>query len=152
MITLKPERQRANQTRKHDMPMTAQEQETALRRAVEISLFTWRRADDSDQVDGNDKQGWWGDSYPSQVNDRIGSRLWLLRRKTITVQTIQDAKRYCEEALNWLIDDGHVITVDVTITRSFTTKLAGLIVLGRPNNDPLSFNFDDLLQVENNAV
>ncbi len=119
-----------------------------LERAVYISLFTWRRADPSDKVDDADRQGWWGDSYPSQVNDRIGSKLWLLRRRTITPQTQRDAKRFCEEALQWLIDDGHVTQVTVTITHPQATHLAAQIVLERPDGDPVTLNLDDLLQVK----
>jgi phage gp46-like protein len=120
----------------------------ALQRAVVISLFTWRRADPSDQVDGTDLQGWWGDSYPATANDRIGSKLWLLRRRTITPGTVRDAERYCREALQWLIDDGHVTSVAVTITRrGTTTALAAQIVLQRPDGDPVPFSFDDLLKV-----
>lgn len=118
-----------------------------LERAVHISLFTWRRAEASDQVDGNDRQGWFGDSYPSYVNDRIGSRLWLLRRRTITAQTLRDAQRFCEEALQWLVDDGYVSRVTVTITRHGLLQLRCLIALERPDGDPISLNMDDLLKV-----
>lgn len=119
-----------------------------LERAVYISLFTWRRADPSDKVDDADRQGWWGDGYPSQVNDRIGSKLWLLRRRTLTAQTVRDAQRYCQEALAWLVDDGHVTTVTVTIARPQPTWLTATIVLERPDGDPVTLNIDDLLQVK----
>ena len=42
----------------------------SLTRAVIISLFSWRRADDSDDYDHElGKQGWWGDSLNE---DEIG--------------------------------------------------------------------------------
>ncbi len=129
--------------------LTAQDQRSWLERAVVISLFTWRRAEPSDPVDDQDRQGWWADAFPAVANDRIGSRLWLLRRRTITAQTLRDAQRYCEEALQWLLDDGHVLAVMVTITRPSPTQLSGLIVLERPEGDPLSLSFDNLLQVPN---
>ncbi|MDH0362785.1 phage GP46 family protein [Comamonas aquatica] len=128
--------------------LTAQDQRSALERAVFISLFTWRRADPGDQVDGADLQGWWGDSYPSLANDRIGSKLWLLRRRTITPQTLRDAQRYCEEALQWLVDDGHVTQVTVTITRPAPTRLSAQVLLQRHDGDPLPLSFDDLLQLQ----
>lgn len=126
---------------------TAQLQRSALARAVHISLFTWRRADPSDQVDDADLQGWWGDSFPSVAGDRIGSKLWLLRRRKITPQTIRDAQRFCEEALQWLLDDGFLTDVTVTISRPSAVRLAGHIVLSRPDGDPIDLNLDDLLQV-----
>ena len=88
--------------------------EAALIRAVTISLYTWRRAETDDPVDDDERFGWWGDSYPPIADDRIGSRLWLLRRVKLTPQTQRDAEAYAREALQWLLDDGHVI--DITIT------------------------------------
>lgn len=129
------------------LPLAGADAAGVLERAVHISLFTWRRADPGDQVDGADLQGWWGDTYPSEANDRIGSKLWLLRRRTITPQTQRAAQRYCEEALQWLIDDGHVTQVTATITRTRATHLAAQIVLERPDGDPVTLNLDDLLQV-----
>ncbi|WP_460111729.1 phage GP46 family protein [Pseudomonas sp. H3_D04] len=87
--------------------------EAALIRAVTISLYTWRRAETDDPVDDDDRFGWWGDSYPPITNDRIGSRLWLLRRVKLTPQTQRDAEAYAHEALQWLLDDGHVIDIAV---------------------------------------
>lgn len=127
---------------------TAQTQRSALERAVVISLFTWRRADAGDLVDGNEWQGWWGDAFPAVTNDRIGSKLWLLRRRTITPQTLRDAQRFCEEALQWLVDDGHVAEVTVTITRAAATRLGAQVLLQRPDGDPLPLSFDNLLQLQ----
>jgi len=52
-----------------------------LARAVIISLFTWRRANPDDVLPaGDDRQGWFGDTFAEVRGDRIGSRLWLLSR------------------------------------------------------------------------
>jgi phage gp46-like protein len=85
--------------------------EASLIRAVTISLYTWRRAETDDRVDDDERFGWWGDSYPAIADDRIGSRLWLLRRVKLTPQTQRDAEAYAREALQWLLDDGHVTDV-----------------------------------------
>ncbi|VVP34168.1 hypothetical protein PS870_04477 [Pseudomonas fluorescens] len=87
--------------------------EAALIRAVTISLYTWRRAETDDPVDDDERFGWWGDSYPPITDDRIGSRLWLLRRVKLTPQTQRDAEAYAHEALQWLLDDGHVIDIAI---------------------------------------
>lgn len=129
------------------VPDTGADARGVLERAVLISLFTWRRAEPGDAVDGADMQGWWGDSFPGMPGDRIGSRLWLLRRRSLTPQTQRDAHRFCVEALQWLLDDGHVTRVTVTITRPQATQLAAQIVLERPDGDPVTLNIDDLLQV-----
>lgn len=126
---------------------TAPDVRSALQRAAVISLLTWRRAEPSDPVDDAELQGWWGDSYPAEPNDRIGSRLWLLRRRSITPQTLRDAQRYCEEALQWMVDDGLVTAVQVTITRAGVQQLTAQVVLSPPGGDPVVLTFEDLLQV-----
>lgn len=123
-----------------------------LHRAVVISLFTWRRALASDPVD-DDRHGWWGDSYPSIANDRIGSRLWLLRRRTLVDDTLRDARLYAEEALRWLVDDGVLASVEVMVEREGLEKLVmrvrGVRVDGGPD---LDLRFNDLWRVIQNAI
>lgn len=98
-------------------------QEDGLESAVLISLLTDRRAHDDDRLpDGEitpdqmpqDKRGWVGDSL-GPVNEFIGSRLWLLKREKQTEETRRRAKEYCEEALQWMIDDGHAASIDVRV-------------------------------------
>ncbi len=95
------------------MVVISSELEAALIRAVIISLYTWRRAETDDPIDDDERFGWWGDSYPAIADDRIGSRLWLLRRVKLTAQTQRDAEFYAREALQWLLDDGHVTAIDI---------------------------------------
>ena len=124
--------------------ITAPDARSALERAVIISLLTWRRAEPSDPVDDANRQGWWGDSYPDHASDRTGSRLWLLRRRSLTQQTIRDAQRYAEDALRWLVEDGIVTTVAVTVTRAGVDTLRAVVELQRPDGDPVSITIDDL--------
>ncbi len=90
-----------------------------LVRAVIISLFTWRRANTDDTLpdtSGN-LMGWWGDTFATVANDRIGSRLWLLIRAKLTDETVSLAKTYAQEALEWLVQDGVAARVDVEAER-----------------------------------
>jgi phage gp46-like protein len=111
--------------------------EVSLRRAVEISLFTWRRANASDQVEDDERFGWWGDSFPLVANDRIGSRLWLLRRRNLTAETIGAAVTYAREALRWLLEDGHVTDVQILTERSGNSRLNLGVLLTLPTGDLL---------------
>lgn len=87
----------------------------SLSRAVIISLFTWKRASQSDEVDNDQRMGWWGDTFAEEKGDKIGSKLWLLLRQKITEETLNRTQEYAYDALKWLIDDGICsdITVDV---------------------------------------
>ena len=121
--------------------------EASLVRAVVISLFTWRRAATDDPVDDDERFGWWGDSYPSIADDRIGSRLWLLRRVKLTADTQRDAEFYAREALQWLLDDQQVLEVDVLSERADSHRLNLRVILTVPSGAPLQINSSQLWQV-----
>lgn len=95
-----------------------------LVRAVIISLFTWRRALPDDPLPGDQRMGWWGDSFATVAGDRIGSRLWLLSREKLTAQTVERAREYAREALAWLVEDGVAARVEVDAERQGLTTLA----------------------------
>lgn len=125
---------------------------TPLDRAIVISLFTWRRALPSDPVDDADLQGWWGDSFPSVADDRIGSRLWLLRRRTLVEATIRDAIAYAREALAWLVEDGLVVGFEVEAERQGRERLAMRVIGIRADGQQERLaEFNDVWQVIKNA-
>ena len=121
--------------------------EASLIRAVVISLFTWRRAATDDPVDDDERFGWWGDSYPTVADDRIGSRLWLLRRVKLTAGTQRDAEFYAREALQWLLDDQQVLEVDVLSERADSHRLNLRVILTVPSGALLQINSSQLWQV-----
>lgn len=122
-----------------------------LHRAVVISLFTWARANDSDPVDDDDMQGWWGDSFPDVPNDKIGSKLWLLRRRTLTQSTLNDAVRYAREALAWMTEDDHVDAVEVVAERHGVEQLRMRVML-TIDDENIDIDFDDIWRVINHAL
>lgn len=85
--------------------------DAGLETAFTVSLLTDRLAEPGDVIpDGSDRRGWWGDAgeqYP------IGSRLWLLSRAVLTQATLNAARDYALEALQWAVDDGVVGALDV---------------------------------------
>lgn len=121
--------------------------EASLIRAVVISLFTWRRAATDDPVDDDERFGWWGDSYPTIADDRIGSRLWLLRRVKLTADTQRDAEFYAREALQWLLDDQQVLEVNVLSERADSHRLNLRVTLTVPSGARLQINSSQLWQV-----
>ena len=87
----------------------------SLTRAVIISLFSWRRADEGDDIESDvSKQGWWGDSFST---DRIGSKLWEILRQKLNDETIAKAQEYSRAALQWMIEDGLVTEINVETER-----------------------------------
>lgn len=120
--------------------------ESAWQRAAAISLLTWRRAEADDVLDDVERYGWWGDSFPTVTNDRIGSRLWQLRRRTLTDATARDAEVFARESLAWMLDDGRVSNVAVTVTRG-TDRLNLAVVIGLRDGGQIDFKLDNLWQV-----
>ncbi|MBT9263590.1 phage GP46 family protein [Pseudomonas sp. MG-9] len=118
-----------------------------LTRAVLISLFTWRRAMTDDPVDDEELFGWWGDSYPTIADDRIGSRLWLLRRVKLTDATQRDAEFYANEALQWLLDDGHVIAIEIASEKHDISRLNLVVILTIPGGDRVEIKPNSSWQV-----
>lgn len=114
-----------------------------LVRAVIISLFTWRRANPDDELPGDLKQGWWGDSFPPVANDRIGSRLWLLSRAKLLPETVARARDYAEEALAWLIEDGVASRVEVEAERQGLGTLALVCRIYKTGGTPIDIRFTD---------
>lgn len=126
---------------------TALSQEQQLFRAVAISLFTWRRANPDDEVDG-ERMGWWGDvCAPSVTNDKIGSRLWLLSRAKILPETFRRARLYCEEALRWLIDDGIASRVEVTTERYGLDGMAIRCIIYRLDGQRAELAFNNAWEI-----
>lgn len=90
--------------------------EQGLATQVLIHLQTDRRVEASELRDGEDNRGWVGDSFDLAEGEQpIGSRLWLLRRRSIFpgIETVVDD--YVREALQPLIEQGAVASVDVDV-------------------------------------
>jgi len=95
----------------------------SLQTAVLVSLFTDRLADDTDELPAGEtsRRGWWADETlgraPDGTQDRIGSKLWLLRREKALPDVVARARAYAAEALDWLIADGMAQRVEVEAER-----------------------------------
>lgn len=105
-----------------------------LSRSVVISLFTWQRASQSDEVDNDQRMGWWGDTFAENKGDKIGSKLWLLLRQKVTDETLLRAQEMADDALQWLVEDGICTDVSVSIERD--------------SNDPNRINLSVVLEQE----
>lgn len=109
-----------------------------LATAVLVSLFTDALAADDDEIpDGSgDRRGWWGDAT-------IGSRLWLLTREKLTLDTAARAEGYGREALQWLINDGVAVRADLKATPIFGVpgKLILAVTLYKTDGTRRALNF-----------
>lgn len=109
-----------------------------LSRSVVISLFTWQRASQSDEVDNDQRMGWWGDTFAENKGDKIGSKLWLLLRQKVTDETLLRAQEMADDALQWLVEDGICTEISVSVERD--------------SNDPNRINLSVVLEQEHSKT
>ena len=83
--------------------------------AILLCLMSDRRAKQNDFIpDGSgDPRGWPGDAIDTSLAP-LGSRLWQLRRRELTDEITNLAEIFAREALQTLIDQGAVASIDVT--------------------------------------
>ena len=115
--------------------------DNGLRTAVVLSLFIDRRANADDEIpDGTtDRRGWWADDN--------GSRLWLLSRAKETGSTLQRARDYALEALQWLMDGGIASGVDVQAEWVSTGVLGLLVTIKKVDGSRFNELFNYSLEV-----
>lgn len=124
-----------------------------LETAILRSLFENGRVTVDELNEGEtDRFGWWGDAASNPDNVKSGSKLWLLERGKTTDETLEAAREYCEEALQWLIDDG--VAESVTVTTEYLDKftLAIGIEIQRPGVDRKSSKYDFVWEVRQSGV
>lgn len=121
--------------------------EDTLASAVLISLLCDRLVAKHEVRPGEDQRGWWADTY-TDSGHLTGSRLWLLEREKQLPGVLLRCKQYCEEALQWLVDDGLAKTVSVAV---FTPRMGWLVAMIKVHvNDgarTFRFEFDEARQV-----
>ncbi len=81
---------------------------------------------------------------PTVQNDRIGSRLYLLKRRKLTNKTPQDAREYMQQALAWMKEDGVAARIDVTAERTGIETLAAGVTIYQRDGTIHNITFDDI--------
>jgi len=127
--------------------------------AIIVSLFTDRRAFDDDILpdsNSSDKRGLWGDLVlPDVDGDQIGSRIWLLEREKTTKEVQERYKKYAEEALQWMIDDGVAAEVEAETERQGdpgNDRLALQIKIFKNDGTTITYKFDAWWTVTQNTI
>jgi phage gp46-like protein len=121
-----------------------------LETAVIISLYTDARAADDDvlpDLSDTSRRGWWGDLInPESDGDSLGSKLWLLERSSTVADVPLKLEQYVREALQWMLDDGVAIKLNVEVERQGSPgndRLAFLIQILKVDGSVIAFNFED---------
>jgi len=103
----------------------------ALATAVLICLMTDIRVDTSELPPGETNRGWPGDGFDLEpAETQLGSKLWLLRRRSLTGDIERLAEDYARQAMQTLIDQGAFVRVDVKASADRSRSRLDLLVEG----------------------
>lgn len=81
-----------------------------------VSLFSDQRADASEVSLPQFRRGWWGDTVQTDLNLKIGSKLWLLEQARMTNVILNKCANYARLSLDWLVTNQYSIKVDTRAT------------------------------------
>lgn len=120
-----------------------------MQTAVILSIFPSARASEDDELpsDDGDRRGYWADEFAEVEGDQLGSKRWLLGRSKNLGTVPLDLKAFDEAALQWMIDDGVVASVEVIVTVE-GDRIIEEVKLGREGLDDVSFRFDHVWAAE----
>lgn len=123
----------------------------SFRTAVLLSLFTDRRANDTDVLpdENGPRQGWWGDAYAEKRGDKIGSRRWLLGRAKLSPAILPSVEIYDRESLAWLVEDCAVASFDLEY-EIVGEQLSTRITFYREDETTFALCFDHVWDAEEN--
>ena len=93
------------------------EDDDGLETSLIVSLLSDARADESQVPQPERRRGWIGDLVARVPGYRYGSLLWLLEQTRLTQETLAQAENNARAALNWMIEDGLVQSIDVAAFR-----------------------------------
>jgi phage gp46-like protein len=112
-----------------------------LETAILISLFSDRRASAEDVIPDlleDNRRGWWADAL---LNDKVGSKLWLLSREKTGQNLNAVIEEYVNDALKWMVTDGIAKKTTCTVTRVSANAYRILTKIERSTSNDITFTF-----------
>lgn len=110
--------------------------------ALQMSFMCERRASESEIKEPRRRRGWWGNEANGFDNFEYGSKLWLLEQARATQETLNNSETYVYNALEWLIEDGHLDLIRVNAEYDSNLNLIINIEFVRRNNVVFSRSYN----------
>lgn len=110
--------------------------------AVLQSIYNHAESTKNDQarMSNSERGGVWSEELLSIV----GSRDWTLKREKVTPQTLSLAKRFYEDALNWLIVQEHAKAVAVSVWEAKPNVMGRSIIITLTNGEEFEVPFSEV--------
>lgn len=110
--------------------------------SILYSLFGERRANKDEIVDASLRRGWIGNESKDFEN---GSKLWLFEQARATVTNFGRIADEANKALEWLVDDGFAVSIEVeSVTVDSNRDKIVLVLLIRRSRDKVDRRLVDL--------
>lgn len=78
-----------------------------------VSLFSDARADISQVLIPEYRRGWLGNIVTDIPERQLGSFLWLVEQRRLNQDSLNEAIDYIRKALQWIVDDGIALKIEV---------------------------------------
>jgi phage gp46-like protein len=88
--------------------------------AIATSYFTDARADAVQVQEAQDRRGWVGNILYLDNGREIGGLLWVLDQARITEDTLNFAKAFALDCLQWMAEDNVARSVEVLVKKTDT--------------------------------
>lgn len=119
------------------VPLHSQE---GMTHAVLQSVYNYAESTQNDRARMNSTER--GGTWSQEWGEVVGSRDWTLKRTKLTDETLSVAKRFYEEALAWLINEGHASAIQVSVWREKPNQMGRNVMItlldGSQFNVPLA--------------
>ncbi len=110
--------------------------------SILYSLFGERRATTDEIVDARYRRGWIGNEGKDFEN---GSKLWLFEQARITVSNLNRIADEARKSLQWIVDDGFAVSIEVErVTVDTSRDKMVLILVIQRSRDVVERRFFDL--------
>lgn len=91
--------------------------------AIPTSYFTDARAPAVQVQEAARRRGWAGNALYLDEGREVGGLLWLLDQARVTPDTINFAKGYAADSLQWMIEDGVARSIIIEVERDGTRSI-----------------------------
>lgn len=91
--------------------------------AIPTSYFTDSRASAVQVQEALFRRGWAGNILYIDLGRELGGLLWLLDQARITADTLNFAKSYAQDSLQWMIEDGIAQSITISVEQIATRAI-----------------------------
>ena len=108
--------------------------------ALIVSLLTDRRANESEVLEAVYRRGWIGNESTPGIE--IGSKIWLFEQSRLNRTALDGIEIAARDALQWLIDDGHAVSIVSAAAVRTDSGLTLEVTIERHNSEVETRFFD----------